>query len=422
MIRFLHIADIHLGFQQYNSSERFNDFGVAFKKAISYAVEQNVDAILIAGDLFHKSAVEPIAFIQATEGLVLAQEAKIPVIAVEGNHDKPHYRQRISWLEVLSYQDYLKLLVPELEDSGAALEAWDGETGAYIDMGHLRIIGVPWLGAAATFWIPKIASAIKALPQAGIHCTILLTHAGIEGEMPNIPGCLTHEQLVPLKDSVDYIGLGHLHKPFERDGWLFNPGSLESCSMDERQWARGMYDVTVEADGSFAVKHIKASPRPFYRKSFSVNSYSQPATLYHDIREMLRENAERWTKEERKPVIEINLAGTLEFDRTDLDLERIRQAIIEEVDPLVARVNAKKLTLRGMEISAEDMISSAELEHTVLREIALSDKRYATHPDTWANIMLDTKEQALKGANPESIVAALERQMEAINNHAPPSP
>lgn len=42
-VGFLHLADVHLGYQQYGSTKRFNDSGRAFLAAVDYAVEQEVD-------------------------------------------------------------------------------------------------------------------------------------------------------------------------------------------------------------------------------------------------------------------------------------------------------------------------------------------------------------------------------------------
>ena len=101
-MRFLHLADVHLGFQQYGSKQRFDDFGAAFQRVIEYGLHENVDAILIAGDLFHKSAIEPSAYLQATNILRSTRDANIPVIVIEGNHDQARYRDQISWLGVLN--------------------------------------------------------------------------------------------------------------------------------------------------------------------------------------------------------------------------------------------------------------------------------------------------------------------------------
>lgn len=47
---FLHIADIHLGYQQYGLSERFSDFSRAFLHLVDTAVARRVDFVLLAGD------------------------------------------------------------------------------------------------------------------------------------------------------------------------------------------------------------------------------------------------------------------------------------------------------------------------------------------------------------------------------------
>ena len=48
--RFLHFADCHIGYRQYNNRERFNDFGRAFISVIDVAVAEKVDFVILAGD------------------------------------------------------------------------------------------------------------------------------------------------------------------------------------------------------------------------------------------------------------------------------------------------------------------------------------------------------------------------------------
>ena len=31
-------------------------------------------------------------------------------------------------------------------------------------------------------------------------------------------------QLMPIRPYADYVALGHIHKPFEMDAWIHNPG------------------------------------------------------------------------------------------------------------------------------------------------------------------------------------------------------
>ncbi len=55
---FIHIADTHLGYEQYGVRERFNDFSRAFWDIIDEALKRPVDFVIIAGDLFNKRAID----------------------------------------------------------------------------------------------------------------------------------------------------------------------------------------------------------------------------------------------------------------------------------------------------------------------------------------------------------------------------
>ena len=42
-------------------------------------------------------------------------------------------------------------------------------------------------------------------------------------------GALRYSDLLPLKAAgIDYLGLGHIHKQYDVEDWIFNPGSLEA--------------------------------------------------------------------------------------------------------------------------------------------------------------------------------------------------
>jgi hypothetical protein len=77
-MRFMHVADIPLGYRQYGSNERFNDSSQVFLHVVEQAVDQQVDFFLRAGDLFEKRTVDPLAMRVAIEGLRMLCEAGIP--------------------------------------------------------------------------------------------------------------------------------------------------------------------------------------------------------------------------------------------------------------------------------------------------------------------------------------------------------
>src|SRR5260370_10558966 len=125
---FIHIADIHLGYEQYGERERFNDFSRTFWNIMDEAADRSVDFVVIAGDLFNKRAIDALTLIHAIEGLKKLKDKGIPVIAIEVNHDRSYYRDGISWLQFLCYQQYLILLAPKMRDGAPGLTHWNLET------------------------------------------------------------------------------------------------------------------------------------------------------------------------------------------------------------------------------------------------------------------------------------------------------
>src|SRR5918912_837753 len=160
-MKFLHLADIHLGCRRYNLEERTKDFFRAWHEVITtHAIPNRVDFVLIVGDFFDRRNIDPQAMNHAMAGLTLLKDAGIPVIAIEGNHDQHHATSDFrddkgerthSWLRSLSDWGYLKLLEPSLDaERRMAFVPWDEDEkiGSYIDIAGARIFGSYWYGAS----------------------------------------------------------------------------------------------------------------------------------------------------------------------------------------------------------------------------------------------------------------------------------
>src|ERR687890_401849 len=202
MIRFLHISDVHLGCRRYNLEERTKDFFRSWYDVIvNHVLPNGVDFVLIAGDFFDRRNIDPQTMNHALAGLQILKDAGIPVVAIEGNHDRRDAVSDYSWMRSFSQAGFFILLEP------ARVE----------ELFH-----------------------------------ILLLHTDVEGQLNRPIPALSVEKLKELRALVDYVALGHTHKRFELDNWAFNPGSLEACSIDEYREQRGLY--LVEVDDERAVK------------------------------------------------------------------------------------------------------------------------------------------------------------------------
>src|SRR3954449_3538219 len=116
-MKFLHLADVHLGCTRYQLAESPRDFFDAWMDVLQrYAVDEKVDFVLMCGDFFHKRSVPPETMNYAVEGLTLMRDARIPVVAIEGNHDQKYTDNQFSWLRSLSAWGLLVLLEPETHE------------------------------------------------------------------------------------------------------------------------------------------------------------------------------------------------------------------------------------------------------------------------------------------------------------------
>lgn len=434
--KFLHLSDVHLGYQQYNLKERFNDFGYAFLRIVDEAISERVGFVILGGDLFQKRAIAPPTLLQAIEGLSRLKEAGIPVVAVEGNHERAHYRDVFSWMDFLASQRYLALLNPvSFQEGKPILAPWDGVEGAYLDLlGGIRIYGVKYYGAMTDRVVEGMVKALAEMDHSRVEYAILVMHAGLEGVLPHYSATLTHSQIAPLRDYIDYLALGHIHKPFEREGWIYNPGSPETCSIDETAWPeRGYYLVEVdtmpEAGTPKHLAQLVANPRrPFLRLSLGVESYQSPEALYTAAERHLKREAAGYAGnpgypkgslspdtaelphqvafspgEGTSPVVELTLEGVLPFARRELDVKRLESLIEHTFNPLLARVNNRTVPTE-YEISDDEAKPRAELEREVVEDLVERDARYRLAAADWAHIILDVKRMTLEGVSPEGIV------------------
>jgi len=79
--RFLHLADIHLGRQQYRVPQRATDAKLSFQQALSQVSTEDADAVFLPGDLFDSRDVRPETLASVED--VLA-DVEVPVIVSPG--------------------------------------------------------------------------------------------------------------------------------------------------------------------------------------------------------------------------------------------------------------------------------------------------------------------------------------------------
>jgi DNA repair exonuclease SbcCD nuclease subunit len=436
---FIHVADTHLGNEQYGVRERFNDFSRAFWDITQDAVNRRVDFVVIAGDLFHKRAIDAQTLIHAIEGLKKLKELHIPVLAIEGNHDRSYYREGISWLQFLCYGDYLTLLDPQMQNGAPLLERWraDSMRGAYVDLldGRLRVYGLKWQGAAT---VRSMEGLTRALDEAstqelaeGVEYRLLMMHTGVDGMVPRMQGLPTQSQFEPLKQHIDYLALGHVHKPFEIGGWIYNPGSTETCGAEEAAWEdRGYYYVEIDTEQPERIinpaaqekrhhaEHLVSKRRPFVRYDLEVDGLNEPEEIYARLEDYSRREGPRHQHDPYRPLVQIQLLGTLAFDTGSLDLTRMEEIARVHFDPLHVRVdnhtNDRDYLPDTGELDGRDRSTWHELERRIFEDLVGRDSRYLPGREQWSGVLAQLKEMALEKQEPVLIAQFLREKRAAL--------
>lgn len=413
MARFLHLADIHLGFDRYNSPERTKDFFFALSDVLQkYAIAEAVDFVIIAGDLFEHRVIQPAVLNQAQLCFQQLQAANIPVIAIEGNHDNTPYGTSTSWLKYLSQWGMLKLLEPGNLSAGEPFYSpWDKKRkrGGYVDLPcGVRVIGSAWYGAAAVQAIGQIADAIQLLPP-GPPATILLFHHGLDGQIARYSGALRYSELLPLKEAgVDYLALGHIHKNYSEGGWIFNPGSLEANNVEEASFQRGAYLVEITATDIQATLQTNYQQRPIVRlqvKTMGEESEADVISMATQVVEAAIAN--QTLNPDQHPIVELQISGPIGFERLALDIKQL-QKDLQHLSQALIFLLKYDVEEREFDSPLTDEAGREAIEHNAFMDLLTGHRDYKKRADQLSHALIELKTQQLMGQTDEALYQYLD--------------
>lgn len=408
-MRVAHIADIHLGYRQYGLDQRLLDFQDAWFWLVEDILAQRPDVVIIAGDVFHEQHISPAVYQQCVAGLLRFQQAAIPVIVIEGNHDRRTHRMRQSWLSVLHGERLLYLLAPD--EGTNTLSAWNEatHTGGYVDIAVdgliARFYGLPYMGAKLEAAIGQLASDMIRPPDVRFVC--LLLHCAMRGEMAGHADELDDAILAPLRDRVDYIALGHIHKPYSHGSWIWNPGSVESNSIEEGRWPeRGWLLVDVDMRrGTYATELRPIKRRRILRVAcdigFCGGMQDVTATVMDEILDMLAV-APQHKELPSQPVIDVKLVGVCHFPASQLDIALLRRHIEDRCAALHVQIKTRFADETTTHVGTEQL-SHDDMVAEILRHIIEDDPAYAAASLQWIELVQAVRQAFTHNASPEEV-------------------
>lgn len=186
-MRFIHIADVHLGMQPDAgfpwSEERGEAIWESFRRIIRLAGREKTDFLLIAGDLFQ---CQPLLRELKEVNDLFASIPETIVVLIAGNHD---YVKRESFYRGFDWADnVVMLLSPEPE----CVEVPEKKTAVYGCSYDKKEI------------LENRLDGVR--PEGKMKYHLLLAHGGDARHMPWNPGRMAQA-------GFDYIACGHIHKP-----------------------------------------------------------------------------------------------------------------------------------------------------------------------------------------------------------------
>jgi exonuclease SbcD len=97
-VRFLHTADWHVG-RSIRGRSRTEESAAVLDQVVTIARDQDVDAVLVSGDIYDGPMPTPDAEAVTFDALLRLRDARIAVVAIAGNHDSP--ARLAAWAGVL---------------------------------------------------------------------------------------------------------------------------------------------------------------------------------------------------------------------------------------------------------------------------------------------------------------------------------
>ena len=409
-MKFIHAADIHLdsplrGLEQYEGApvdEIRSATRGAFDNLVALAIEETVDLVLLAGDLYDgdwKDYNTGLYFVGRMQQL---QTAGIRVFIVAGNHDA-------------ASQITKQLRLP---DNVTLFSVSKPET-VEMDVRGLEV-AVHGQGFAKREVTADLSSAYPAAVPNRFNIGLL--HTCLDGK----PG---HEPYAPC--SVDglrskgyqYWALGHVHNReiVSEDPWIVFPGNIQGRHARETG-AKGCTLVTIEDGDIIDVEHRDLDVIRWARAEIAIDGIDSLDEIYDRVRDSLQDlvdeadgrlvacrltlqgispvhaklhlGSEHWVQEFRALASELGSGGMwLEKVRLDTTPSRDRAELLERDDALGGLLRTISRLETG-EDSLEDLAREiAPLRQKLPPDILVGDDAYdPVSPDYLAEVMEDVKE------------------------------
>lgn len=262
-MKFAHISDLHLG-KRVHQFSMIEEQKYILEKIIEIAKEEQIDGILIAGDVYDKiyPSAEAVALFDSF--LVKLAKEEIQVFVISGNHDSP---ERIAFLGQLTRKAGV-YLSPVYQGKIEPVTKED-------EFGKVHIYLLPFIKPVhVRHFFPEVivTNYTEAMQIVVNHMNlnkeernILVAHQFVTGAMRSDSEEISVGGLDNIDarcfEDFDYVALGHIHRPQNMTSEKIRySGTPLKYSFSESQDKKSVTIIELGKKGEMNIKEIPLTP------------------------------------------------------------------------------------------------------------------------------------------------------------------
>ena len=298
MIKLLHLADLHIGVENYGRVDpatglhtRLLDYLARMDEAIDYGLAEGADAVLIAGDVYKNRTPNPTHQREFARRIRRIRRAGLPVLILLGNHDVSPAVGRAHAIEIFE----------TLAVEGVTIADRPGLHRLETRAGPLQVIALPWVTRHALLTKEELrlvslleveAMLLQRIENFLHHAAemldadapaVLTIHGTIDGAVVGAERQIMLGKDLVLPKSVvalpgiDYVAMGHVHKHqvLGEHPPVVYPGSIERIDFGEEHEDKGCVLAEI-AKGQVRWRFHRLAARPFVTIEVDVRNSADP--------------------------------------------------------------------------------------------------------------------------------------------------
>lgn len=410
MLKVLHTADWHLGHSLHGVS-RYLEHQRFLSWLLNQLLIKQIDALIIAGDIFDSANPSAVAQTQLYDFLVQAkqQQSALTIILIGGNHDSASRLQApATLLNTLGVHviggltrhpngeiAWDKLLIP-LTDTAGAIKAWCGampflrnaDLPTYIDAETDTLVaGVTQLYDDLFTKLRNKACHGESLLLTG-HCYMVGGQISELSERKILGG---NQHALPVDlfpKEVDYVALGHLHNPQAVAGkqHIRYSGSPIPLSFDESDYVHQVVQIELLKGQE---PKISALPIPRTVDLIRIPNGKDHAPLLDVLAQLQTLPLNYRLETDYQPFVELRIL----LDKPEPSMHQQIDAVAKN---LPVRILKRSTLLAGSDKSLADSASDTRLEE--LQPLAVFEQCYQNKhaqnaPVALTNLFIELLEQ-----------------------------